>query len=98
MMLADMTPETWGLVGLSITTVFGFGYAFLAAKKGTRNAKILEAFGVGLKKAAQDKALHTPTIDAIVDGIYAAAADLNVSEAHVDDHVPGGNTSTSLTK
>ncbi len=87
MILADMTPETWGLIGLSISTIFGFGYAFLAARKGTRNAKVVEAFGVGLRAIAKDKAAHVPTVDAIVDGIYAAAADLNVPEEHIDAHL-----------
>jgi hypothetical protein len=90
----DLTPQNLLLLGLAISTGASFLYAFIAKKKGNRMANIALALGGGLKKAvaeaADKKAINA---DVIVDAVYEFAAELNVSDAHIEQHLPPGASS-----
>ena len=75
------------LVGLVVSAIAGCGYAWIQKRKGERYARVAKALGASIRTAAADVASHKPTIDAIVDGAYAFAAELNVAEQHVDEHL-----------
>jgi hypothetical protein len=89
-----LTPQNLLLLGLAISTGASFLYAFIAKKKGNRMANIALAIGGGLKKAvaeaADKKAINA---DVIVDAVYEFAAELNVSDAHIEQHLPPGASS-----
>lgn len=85
-----VTASQWGLIMLGISTVGGFVYGYVQKKRGNREAALAKAAFAGLKKAAVDYAEHKDLWTCVEDGIYEAAADLGVSEKHVDGHVGDG--------
>ena len=90
----DLAPQNLALALLAISTVGAFAYGYLQKRGRTREAALAKAAFVGVKTAFSDLVGKPITLPGVVaateDAIYAAAADLNVPEAHVDQHVGEG--------